>query len=169
MKTFIKRFTSLFVVLAMCLSLGCLTAFAAEIPEEVNTPTEANVTSFEVASITPVDENIMPRGSISGYAQQVIDKNHKVMYVFCDAQGGAIVGSGYGVTVKTNCPSGDYRVVVHGYAKTGGDADAFWFGMSTNDEHQMHDLTQYQTTCFAIEFTLPDDCPSFTAQVWIYG
>lgn len=162
MRHSIRRFMAVLMALTMCFAFSA-TAFAAEVPEDTVITAESNANAG--------DEGIMPEsinGSISGYAQQTIDKDHNVMYVFCDASGGAVFGSGMGVTVKTSCSTSAYRVTVHGYAKTG-TADSFWFGMSTNDERAIGDLTHYNPSCYAIEFTLPDNCPSFLAQVWIYG
>lgn len=159
MKHSMKRIIAAIMALTMCFALNA-TAFAAEATEDTAVVAES---TSGVA-----DEGIMPLGSISGYAQQTIDKDHNVIYVFCDSSGG-LLGSGMGVTIKTSCSTNAYRVTAHGYAKTGGTADQFWIGMSTNDEREVHDLTHYNTTCYAIEFTLPANCPSFLAQVWIYG
>ncbi len=153
MKKMFKRFLSILIATATCLSMG-LNAFATEV-------TASSSTRGDLV----VEDGIMPRGNISGYAYAVISPQNTEMTIYCDSYVMPFETSGMGITVETKCSGGTYNVGVRGYARKG-TAGNFDSSMTTND-HRYWSLTHKGCSEYVVYFT--GVTTEFEAQVWIYG
>lgn len=161
MKHLKKRIFTSLLAMAMCLSMS-LPVCAAE-------PTENDAIFYGTFTITAGDEGIMPLGTIGGYGQATITHSNNTIYISCDSEGSE-TGSGMGITIKTTCSKDNGAIVgFDGEKYSGGDASKITGYMGLNSEVKRSNLYQNNTTGYRISFTLPQNCPSFTVQVWIYG
>ena len=158
MKHSFKRFLSVLLAMAMCLS-SSVAAFAAE-PEESETK-DIHVTSENT------EEGIVPYGSISGYAQGTISAKNNTLVVWCNSN--TFLTSGMGITVKATGANFNGTVNVKGYVKQGTAASFGPLQLSMGNEIQIQNLTHRGCKAYIIEFSGLNNIQSFVAQVWIYG
>lgn len=187
-----KKFTRVFALLmAVIMVLGMSTVAFASTSETIPTTTEeATKTSSSVvyeatykissdSGITLVsssgDSNIMPLSTISGYNQKSMYGTNKdwnsnnYLYINC---GGSGYG-GMGITIKTSCSYGNYRIqYAGGPTSYAGDGSTISGEMGTIDEVQFHDLWQNNLQEYLIVFSPADGVtyvPDYYVRVWIYG
>ena len=159
MKRSFTRFLSVLLAMVMCLSFSVV-AFAAETEGEMATESVKESSGNE-------EDVIMPRGSISGYAQGTITSKNNTLVVWCESS--AILTSGMGITVKATGANFTGQVNVKGYAKQGTAASFGPLQLSMGNEIQIQNLTHRGCSAYIIEFSGLNNAQSFVAQVWIYG
>lgn len=151
MKKMFKRFLCLLISTATCLSMG-LNVFAAE---------------ATASGDLVVEDGIMPRGTISGYAYAVITPAKNYIIIPCSSHVNKNETSGMGITIQTKCSKKELIVGYSGYAE---DYKASTINGSMKSEDEVYlGGSQWGCTSYRINFTIPDGCPSFEVRVWIYG
>ncbi len=162
MKKMFKRVLSLLIATATCLSMG-LSAFAAE---DTTKTTADNGLVWENDDWAE-DGEIMPRGTIAGYAYAVISPTKNYITIPCSSSVASGEVSGMGITIQTRC-SQTFVVGYRGYANDY-KASQITGSMTSNDEVYPAG-TQWGCSSYTIYFSnLPTNCPSFEVRVWIYG
>jgi len=175
-----KKFLASILVLAMTFVMST-TSFAATPSEFTNEETVAGSSNvigeatYRVSNsgITLVDYEgdsdivtLSTKSSVDGYNQKTVSGGYGTLYIRCSGSG----TGGMGITIRTGCAYGDYRIHFHGYS-TFGEASEISGDMNTNDTKEINDKWQSNLSEYVIDFSAYDDdgTPDFLVKVWIYG
>ncbi len=160
------RFLSLFIVLALCLTMS-ISAFATDFDSVANNSTTARLVTYEVSSdgvVTSDDDNSLTRSSISGYGQKTITSGGSGIVIYPTGSG----WGGMGVTIKCSSAtfSGDFQVTMF---DPNGNLIINNSTISSSGNNYFNNLYTTNPSFYGFSFSGIPSGGSVYVQIWIYG